>query len=119
MAPLKKFFSRKNEVVGQEIQKSVRIDNFTAPSTIAKGKKLEIVVSGNFSNLGWHLAEATAKVQNNQILLTVIGKKKSGMMAAQALKPYQTIIVVKGLKKGEYTMKAEMGTTETILLKVV
>ncbi|MBN1330690.1 MAG: hypothetical protein JXA54_14550 [Candidatus Heimdallarchaeota archaeon] len=119
MSSLKKFFTRKSEVVGQEILKPVRIDDFSAPTTIPKGKKLEIPVSGNFSNLGWDLAEATAKVHEKQILLSVIGKKKSGMMAAQALKPYHTVIVIKGLKKGEYTIKTEIGTPKTILLKVV
>jgi len=115
---MKRFFSRKKGAAGQEILQPVRIEMINAPTTITKGENLVITVSGHFSNLGWNLAEATAKIHKNEILLRVIGSRKSGMVSAQALKPFNAVIEVKGLKKGEYIIKAEKGTSNTILLKV-
>ncbi|MHA1213007.1 MAG: hypothetical protein ACTSSH_11145 [Candidatus Heimdallarchaeota archaeon] len=114
----KRVFSKRKNKTGQEITRPARIDRFTAPAKLKKGDKLKIVVSGNFSNLSWKLAEAKAKIQGNEITIIVIGKKQSGMMAAQALKPYETTISVKGLKKGTYFIKAEKGSTETLEVNV-
>ena len=96
----------------------VHIENFSAPNKIKKGDVLKIVVSGNFPNLAWTLDKAYATIKQKTIILTVLGKVKLGMMGAQALKPYNTVIEIKDLKKGTYKIKTEKGTTQEMVLNV-
>ena len=98
--------------------KSAWIDSLKAPSTIKKGEILKISVSGNFSDLGYKLESAKALVNDDDIIVSVIGAKKTGTMAGQALKPYTTTVEVKELKKGKYTIKPEKGKAKELQVKV-
>ncbi|NHK32858.1 MAG: hypothetical protein FK730_16040 [Asgard group archaeon] len=109
---------KKNENDSDFICRAAVIKEFSAPVAINKGEKLKVVVSGNFSDLGWKMEEAKANLEGNVIILEVIGKKKAGMMSAQALKPYDTVIEIKGLKPGDYVIRASKGTNRTLMLKV-
>ncbi|NHJ39673.1 MAG: hypothetical protein FK731_06530 [Asgard group archaeon] len=112
------FSKKKNQKDSDFIYRSAVIKEFSAPVAINKGEKLKVVVSGVFSDLGWKMEEAKAEIKNNEIILDVIGKKKAGMMSAQALKPYDTVIEIKGLKQGDYVIRANKGTNRTLMLKV-
>ena len=109
-----KLFRRRDKHPGKLLRKLAVIEEFTAPSEIKRKDILEIAVSGHFSNLSWKLAEATVQVNENEILISVIGEKPSGIMSAQALKPYQTVIKVKKLKTGKYKIRAAKGTQKEI-----
>ena len=86
---------------------------FSAPEKIKEGEVLKVVVAGNFSNAGWKIKEAYAEVDNDTITLTVMGYLKAGMMYAQVIKKYETVIEITGLKKGTYKIQAVKGTDET------
>ena len=98
--------------------RSMRIDQISAPSVLTKGKPLNIFVEGHFPDLGWEFDETKYNISKNEIIISVIGKRKIGIMAAQALKPYQTVIEIKKLKKGSYKIRAEKGI-DTILDLIV
>ncbi|NHJ86029.1 MAG: hypothetical protein FK734_11250 [Asgard group archaeon] len=119
MGFFKKIFPGKKGKDSNIIRKSTSIEEFRAPSEIKEGQILKINVKGHFSNLSWELDKVTAEVIGNRILVTVMGKKEAGMMAAQALKPYETITEIKGLKKGKYIIKAEKGPAKTIDIIVI
>ena len=102
MSFFKRIFAKKTKEIGQEIKKPAVIERMTAPDEIRASDTLRIIVSGHFSNLSWSLDEAEAHIQNNDIIVSVIGKRKTGVMSAQALKPYETTVEVKKLKKGKY-----------------
>ena len=104
--------------IGANKKKSAWIDSLQAPSAIKKGEILKISVSGNFSDMGYKLETAEAVVNDDEIIVAVIGVKDIGTMAGQALKPYTTIIEVKELKKGKYVIKAEKGNAKEIQVKV-
>lgn len=118
MSFFKRIFTKRKKGVGQEIKKPAMIERIAAPKTIKEGEILRVVVSGHFSNLSWKLDEAEAIIKNKDITVTVVGKKKTGMMAAQTLKPYETTIEVKKLKKGRYKIKAAKGPASTLELEV-
>ena len=118
MSFFKRIFTKRKKGVGQEIKKPAMIERIAAPKTIKEKDTLRIVVSGHFSNLSWRLDEAEAIVKNKDIIVTVVGKKKTGVMAAQALKPYETTIEVKKLKKGKYKIKEAKGTADVLELEV-
>lgn len=82
----------------------VRIERISAPEIINEGEPLKVQVKGHFPDLGWSLKEAFAKVEGDNITITIVGKRKKGM-AGQALKPYSTTVEVTGLEKGEYVIK--------------
>jgi hypothetical protein len=105
----RRIFSRKKTVPGEEIKKPAVIEYISAPETIKEGDVLKIIVQGHFSNKSWNLDEAVADIKNKDIKIIVIGKKKTGVMSAQALKPYEAVIEVKKLKKGKYKIKAAKG----------
>ena len=100
------------------ITKVMPIEKFTAPEVIQEGEILKIAVSGHFSNAGWKLKEAYAKLHGDKIVLTVIGQIKEGIMAAQVLKRYDTVIEYGGLKKGIYQILVEKGITDQTQLAV-
>lgn len=100
------------------IIKVVHIEKYTTPKTIKEGEVLKIPVSGHFSNAGWKLKEAYAKVKDNNITLTVVGQIKEGMMHAQVMKKYDTVIELEGLKKGKYKIKPEKGISDQKQLTV-
>ncbi|NPE07821.1 MAG: hypothetical protein GNW80_06040 [Asgard group archaeon] len=114
----KRIFTKRKKGIGQEIKKPATIERMAAPETIKEGETLRIVVSGHFSNLGWSLDEAEANTKKNDVTVTVIGKKKTGVMSAQALKPYKTTVEIKKLKKGRYKIKAAKGPAGTLELEV-
>lgn len=118
MSFFKRIFTKRKKGIGQEIKKPAMIERITAPKTLKEGETLRIVVNGHFSNLSWKLDEAEATIKNMEITVTVVGKKKTGVMAAQALKPYETTIEVKKLKKGKYKIKAAKGTADVLELEV-
>lgn len=104
--------------VGTFTKKSAWIGRITAPSTIKRGEALKISVSGNFSDLGYKLDGGYANVQENEIIVSVIGAKKSGTLVGQALKPFNAAIEVMDLKKGKYTIIAEKGNAKKIQVEV-
>lgn len=118
MSFFKRIFTKRKKGVGQEIKRPAMIERIAAPKTIKEGETLRIVVSGHFSNLSWNLDKAEAIIKNKNITITIIGKKKTGVMAAQALKPYETTIEVIKLKKGKYKIKAAKGTADVLELEV-
>jgi hypothetical protein len=118
MSFFKRIFTRKKKVPGQEIKKPAVIERMAAPEKIKEGEILRIIVCGHFSNLSWSLDETEAKIKNNDITVMVIGKKKAGVMSAQALKPYETTVEVKKLKKGRYKIKAAKGPASILELEV-
>jgi len=98
--------------------KVVVIEKITAPTVIKEGEVLKIPVSGHFSNAGWKLKEAYAKVNGKNITLTVIGQIKEGMMHAQVMKKYDVVIELDRLKKGSYTIRPEKGIADQTQLTV-
>ncbi len=118
MSFFKRIFAKRKKEIGQEIKKPAVIERIAAPEKIKEGEILRIVVSGHFSNLSWSLDEAEATTKNNEITVVVIGKKKTGLMAAQVLKPYETTVEVKKLKKGRYKIKVAKGPASTLELEV-
>jgi hypothetical protein len=109
---------KKKDIPGTDILRPAIIDDFSAPTRVKKHQPFEITVSGHFSNLGWQMAEAKAIVKRRIIILSVIGKTKSGIMSAQALKPYTTTIPIRKLKRGKYIIKAQKGTKKELELIV-
>ncbi|NHJ33258.1 MAG: hypothetical protein FK732_10365 [Asgard group archaeon] len=109
MSFFKRIFRREEKGIGQEIKRPATIERITAPDSIKEGEILNLVIQGHFSNHSWSLDKAEAKVKGKDIIVTVVGKKKTGVMSAQALKPYQTTIEVKKLKRGKYTIKVAKG----------
>ena len=103
---------------GKFVKKSAWIDRLTAPSSIKQGEVLKISVSGNFSDQGYTLDKGYTQIHDNDIIVSVIGMKKPGTMAGQALKPYATTVEVKNLKKGKYTIVCEKGNAKKIQIKV-
>ncbi len=99
-------------------KKSAWIDKISAPSSIKRGEVLKISVNGNFSDLGYKLDGSYANVQENKIIVSVIGAKKAGTMAGQALKPFNSAIEVIDLKKGKYTIIAEKGNAKKIQVEI-
>ncbi len=118
MSFFKRIFAKRKKGIGQEIKRPAIIERMAAPEKIKEGETLRIVVSGHFSNLSWSLDEAEANTKNNDITVLVIGKKKTGVMSAQALKPYETTVEVKKLKKGRYKIKAAKGPASILELEV-
>ncbi|MHA1462331.1 MAG: hypothetical protein ACTSQ0_04595 [Candidatus Heimdallarchaeota archaeon] len=104
--------------VGTFTKNSAWIDRITAPSIIKRGEVLKISASGNFSDLGFKLDDGYAKVQKNKLIVSVIGAKKVGTMAGQALKPFNTVIEVKDLNKGKYSITVEKGNAKEIQVEV-
>ncbi len=103
---------------GAFTKKSSWISKMSAPSTIKGGEILKISVSGNFPDLGYKLDDDYANVQENEIIVSVVGAKKAGTMSGQALKPFSTVIEVKDLEKGTYTIIAEKGNAKKIKVTV-
>ena len=110
--------SMKPSVKGDMIIREARIEDFSAPDKINKDEILKVNVQGHFSDLGWKLDNSYGEVKQNKIVLFVIGKKKKGMMSAQAMKAFSTEIEIKELKKGKYTLIANKGTSKTIQVEV-
>ncbi|MHA1125365.1 MAG: hypothetical protein ACTSO7_05865 [Candidatus Heimdallarchaeota archaeon] len=100
------------------IERVVAVERYTAPKTIKEGEVLKIPISGHFSSAGWSLKKAYAKVNDNKIILTVIGEMKAGMMSAQVLSRFDTVIELDGLKKGQYVIQPERGITDQKRLTV-
>jgi len=109
MSFFKRIFSKRKKEIGEEIKKPASIENISAPETINEGDILKIIVQGHFSNKSWNLDEAVAEVKNRDIMVIIIGKKKTGIMSAQALKPFEAVIEVKKLKRGKYKIIAAKG----------
>ncbi len=118
MTFFKRIFTKRTKEVGDEIKKPASIENISAPEVISEGEVLKIIVQGHFSNKSWNLDEAIADVKNQNITIMVIGKKKTGVMAAQVLKPFEAVIEVKKLKKGKYKIIAEKGPAKVQELEV-
>ncbi|MGC9780127.1 MAG: hypothetical protein HZR80_12855 [Candidatus Heimdallarchaeota archaeon] len=118
MGVIKRWFSKKKEPISREIKRAAVIEKISAPGSIKEGDILKIQVSGYFSNLSWSMDLADTEVSKKEIIVIVIGKKKAGMMGAHALKPYEIVVEVKGLKKGKYKILAKKGTKEVLDLEV-
>lgn len=104
--------------VGAIRKKSSWITKITAPSTMKRGEILKISISGDFPDLGYTLDGGYAQIQEDEIIVSVIGARKSGVMVGQAIKPFNTVIEIKDLKKGKYTIIAEKGNAKDIQVKV-
>jgi len=104
------FKKEQKEATSDEIIKEAVIRDFSLPKRWSKKKPLTIQVQGYFSHLGWQLAEASAIVKGEKITLQVLGKMKAGLMAAQAIKPFDLVVEVEKLKPGTYQVKAKKGT---------
>jgi hypothetical protein len=94
------------------------IEKYSAPIVIKEGETLKIQASGHFTNAGWKLKEAYAKVNDDKITITVVGHMKANMMAATVMKKYDAVIELVGLKKGVYFIQAEKGSTDKTKLTV-
>ncbi|MEA2071396.1 MAG: hypothetical protein U9O98_08910 [Asgard group archaeon] len=98
--------------------KAVNIDDFYAPTSALKEDTITISVKGMLPDLGWQVKEGKVEITDDEIVLIVIGKRKRGIMAGQALKPYNITIDLPPLDKGKYTIKAYKGTNKTQKLEV-
>jgi len=110
----KRIFTRKKKGTADEIVKLAVIQDFSLPERASHTEPLTVLVQGYFSHLGWQLAEASAVVKKDEIILQVLGKMKAGMMAAQAIKPFDLKIEVENLKPGTYKVRAKKGTTKEL-----
>lgn len=107
-----------HDKTGKFVKKSAWIERMTAPSSIKQGEVLKISVSGNFSDQGYTLDKGYTQIHDNDIIVSVIGVRKPGTMAGQALKPYSTTVEVRNLKKGKYTIMCEKGNAKNIQIRV-
>ena len=118
MSRIKRWFTRKKDHSSGELKRPAVIQELVAPDSIKEGEKLTIQVSGYFTNLSWSMDSDKAEVRRKEIAVVVTGKKKTGMMGAQRLKPYNTVVEVKGLEKGKYKILAKKGTKDVLDLEV-
>ena len=107
----------KGKISGEK-RNLVWIEQLTCPTAIKANEKFEVIAQGNFPDLAWEFAEVTTTIQEREIIVTVIGKRRVDMMAGQALKPFEVSVNIEGLKRGIYTLKPAKGNAKEITINI-
>jgi hypothetical protein len=98
--------------------KEARIERLSGKTSFSEKQKVEITASGHFPNLGWNYEKYVVEKQNSEIIVFVYASTEKGKMAAQALKPFNVSIKIKGLNAGKYQIKPSKGPAEPLKIRV-